>query len=144
MLNLEMLRTMGQLLARQAREKAATEGTKPNEVIDMLALLKPWQEGPQTAGEVVTYEGAPYKVVQAHDSTGNPGWNPKAAPALFAPYHATDKAHALPYAAPTGAHDAYYKGEWVTFGGKAYECLMDGCVYDPNAYPAAWKEESDV
>ena len=142
MLNLEMLRTMGQLLARQAREKA--EDAKANEVIDMMQLLKPWQEGPQTAGEVVTYEGSPYKVVQTHDSTGNPTWNPAATPSLFAPYHATDEAHALPWQTPTGAHDAYYTGEWMVFKDIAYECQMDGCVYDPEAYPAAWKEGAHV
>lgn len=33
-----------------------------------------------------------------------------AAPALWAPYHATDRAHALPWIAPTGAQDAYNAG----------------------------------
>lgn len=138
MLNLEMLRTMGMVLARSAREKA--EGAEANEVIDMMTLLKPWQEGPHAAGEVVGYEGAPYKVVQTHDSTGNSGWNPKDAPSLFAPYHATDKAHALPWQTPTGVHDAYNTGEWMIFKGVAYECLMDGCVYDPEVFASAWRE----
>lgn len=139
MLNLEVLRTMGRLLATTAREKAAQESTTANEVIDMLELLAPWKEGPHMAGEVVVYNDYPYRVVQAHDSTGNPGWNPKEAPALFAPFHATDKEHALPWVSPTGAHDAYNRGEWMIFKGVVYECQMDGCVYDPEVYPSAWK-----
>ena len=38
MLNLETLRTMGRLLARQAREKAAQAGTTANEVIELTEL----------------------------------------------------------------------------------------------------------
>lgn len=141
MFDLKQLRAIGMVVARQAREKAAEEGVAANDVIDMTALLKPWAEGLQTAGEVISYAGAPYKVVQTHDSTGNPGWNPAATPALFAPYHATDKAHALPFAAPTGAHDAYNVGEWMIYNGLAYECQMDGCVYNPDALPSAWRAE---
>ena len=139
MLNLEKFKAVGMMAARQAREKASSEGATANEVISMVALLKPWQEGVQTAGEVVAYNGKPYKVVQNHDSTGNPGWNPELAPALFAPYHATSKAYALPYVAPTGAHDAYMRGEWALWADEAYECQQDGTVYDPSVLPAAWK-----
>lgn len=139
MLNMETMRAIGMLVARQAREKAATEGVAANEVIDMTALLKPWAEGPQTAGEVVSYKGQPYKVVQTHDSTGNPAWNPADTPALFAPYHATDRAHALPWAAPTGAHDAYMAGEWMIYtDGLAYRCMQDNTVHAPDVLPSAW------
>lgn len=41
---------------------------------------------------------------------------------------------------PTGAHDAYKKGDRVRFEGKNYESLMDGNVWSPAAYPAGWKE----
>lgn len=41
---------------------------------------------------------------------------------------------------PTGAHDAYSKGDKITYNGKHYESLMDGNVYSPDAYPAGWKE----
>lgn len=140
MLNTDMLRAIGMLVARQAREKAALDTTTANEVIGMTALLKPWAEGTQTAGEVVTYNGQPYKVVQTHDSTGNPAWNPADTPALFAPYHATDRAHALPWAAPTGAHDAYMAGEWMIWtDGKAYRCTMDATTYGPDVLPDNWE-----
>lgn len=44
------------------------------------------------------------------------------------------------YVQPTGGHDAYKVGDKVTFEGKKYECLSDGCVWTPYAYPQGWKE----
>ena len=41
---------------------------------------------------------------------------------------------------PTGAHDAYKKGDKVKFDGKIYESLIDANTYSPSAYPAGWKE----
>lgn len=41
---------------------------------------------------------------------------------------------------PTGAHDAYKKGDKVKYNGKIYESLIDGNVYSPDAYPSGWKE----
>ena len=41
---------------------------------------------------------------------------------------------------PTGAHDAYKKGDKVKYNGKIYESLIDANVYSPDAYPAGWKE----
>lgn len=41
---------------------------------------------------------------------------------------------------PTGAHDAYAKGDKVKFEGKVYDSLIDSNTYSPTAYPAGWKE----
>lgn len=41
---------------------------------------------------------------------------------------------------PTGAHDAYHKGDLVLFKGKKYESLIDNNVYSPEVYAAGWKE----
>lgn len=41
---------------------------------------------------------------------------------------------------PTGAHDAYKKGDKVKYNGKIYESLIDANTYSPDAYPAGWKE----
>ena len=45
------------------------------------------------------------------------------------------------YQQPTGAHDAYYTGDQITYNGKHYICKMDGCVWPPDAYPAGWEEQ---
>lgn len=41
---------------------------------------------------------------------------------------------------PTGAHICYNKGDKIIYNGKKYICKMDGCVWSPDAYPAAWEE----
>lgn len=41
---------------------------------------------------------------------------------------------------PTGAHDAYKKGDKVKYNGKIYESLIDANTYSPDEYPAGWKE----
>ena len=41
---------------------------------------------------------------------------------------------------PTGAHDAYKKGDKVRFENKIYESLINNNVYSPSAYPAGCKE----
>lgn len=46
------------------------------------------------------------------------------------------------YVQPTGAHDAYHVGDKITYNGKHYTCLMDGCVWTPDAYPQGWREEA--
>ena len=46
------------------------------------------------------------------------------------------------YKQPTGAHDAYYKDDKITFEGKKYICIApDGiaCVWSPAEYPAYWQ-----
>ena len=44
---------------------------------------------------------------------------------------------------PTGAHDAYAKGDKVRYDGKVYESLIDGNTYSPADYPAGWQEISE-
>lgn len=43
------------------------------------------------------------------------------------------------YVQPTGAHDSYKIGDKVTYKGKKYECLTNGCVWTPEDYPQGWK-----
>lgn len=46
------------------------------------------------------------------------------------------------YKQPTGAHDAYRVGDKITYNGKHYTCVLDGCVWTPDAYPQGWREEA--
>lgn len=39
---------------------------------------------------------------------------------------------------PTGAHDAYMKGDKVRYKGVVYESLIDGNVWSPETYPQGW------
>lgn len=40
---------------------------------------------------------------------------------------------------PTGAHDAYNKGDKVIFEKKTYVSTIDGNVWSPSVYPAGWE-----
>lgn len=142
MLNKDKLYAVGMMAARQARARAKENDVAANEVIDMAVLLKEWVTGAYKIGDVVSYQGYPYKCIQAHDSTGNDSWYPTAVPALFAPYHGTDAKHALPYVAPTHAGDAYQTGEWMIWtDGVKYKCLQDACVHAPDVLASAWEAE---
>ena len=48
------------------------------------------------------------------------------------------------YVQPTGAHDAYYAGDKVTWQGAHYVCTAPegvACVWDPGTYPAYWEKQ---
>jgi len=111
----------------------------PAEINENPAAIRLWHEGAYAIGDVRMYEGNPYKCVQAHDSTGNPAWNPTVA-SLWMQYHGTSAATARPWIAPAGAHDMYLKGEYMIWtDGQVYCCLTD-TVYSPDAYGAAWEK----
>lgn len=110
----------------------------PAEINEHMLALQPWAPGVYLIGAVRTYDGIPYKCVQAHDSIGNPTWTPAASPALWMQYHGTSKATARPWLQPAGAHDTYRAGEWMIWtDGFAYPCISD-TVYSPADYPQAW------
>ena len=77
-----------------------------------------------------------YKVIQAHTTQEN--YKPKDTPALFV--RVGYDGEILDWVRPTGAHDAYMKGDKVKFNGKTYESLIDNNVYSPTKYARGWKE----
>ena len=44
---------------------------------------------------------------------------------------------------PTGAHDAYNKGDIVNYNGKLYQSTIDGNTWSPDEYPAGWVEYTE-
>lgn len=146
MLDTNTMRAVGMMVARLARGRAVEAGVAANEVIDLAPLLEPWRAGSTgnpvvyAAGDVRTYSGQPWKCAQGHTHSGEPGWEPGTAASLWAAYHATDAANALPWQAPTGAHDAYQTGEWMIWtDGKPYRCTQNATVWGPDEMPGAWE-----
>ena len=41
---------------------------------------------------------------------------------------------------PTGAHDAYGKGDRVMFNGDVWESTTDANVWEPDVYPDGWRK----
>ena len=103
-------------------------------------------------GDIVSYNGKLYKsIIDANV------WAPDVYPAGWEEYTEstgggdsgttepeTPPAETIPdFVQPTGAHDAYKKGDKVKFEGKIYESLIDANTYSPSAYPAGWKEVTE-
>lgn len=84
--------------------------------------------------------GYPRECMTAYDGTVHPDWTIDT-PTLWKPWHSRKKEYALPWEQPTGAHDAYYKGDGITWKGEKYDCIApDGVavVWNPDEYPAYW------
>lgn len=112
----------------------------PAEVNENMVAIRKWKQGVYNVSDVRMYEGAPYKCVQAHDSTDNEAWNPTLA-SLWMQYHGTSKETARAWITPTGAQDMYKAGEWMIWtDGTYYECLTD-TNFSPVDYAAAWRAD---
>ena len=126
--------------ARELRpyiEKAATNLTD-EDALQAVELFPQWVTGHAYAvDERLQYKNVLYRVVQAHTSQAN--WTPDITPALFVVVSLDEWPE---FVQPTGAHDAYKKGDKITFNGKHYISLIDANVYSPTAYPAGWQEQA--
>lgn len=86
-------------------------------------------------GAVVTHKGKTWESTTPNNvwEPGVSGWREKVAPG----------AAPAPYRQPTGAHDAYKKGDLVTWtDGAVYESLRDGNVWSPATLPSGWKKRA--
>lgn len=101
-----------------------------------------------TVGTMVVYGenevGDPqlYRCVQAHTSQAD--WTPPDTPALWTAIGLAPDEVPI-WSQPTGAHDAYNKGDRVHYpdaDSSIYVSLIDGNIYSPEAYPAGWEVES--
>ena len=114
------------------------KGKPADIVIQTAGFILPWKERDYKLDDVRLWEGQPRRCCQAHDSTGNSTWTPAVA-SLWAPYHGTTPETALPWIAPTGAHDMYKTGECMIWtDGKTYKCKQN-TAYSPTDYAQAWE-----
>lgn len=119
-------------------------GTLDEETAMEVATVYPtYQVGKAyKAGEYFTYDtnavGDPqlYKVVQDHTSQAD--WIPSVTFSLYKAIGLTDEGYPV-WSQPTGAHDAYNKGDIVEYNGTLYKSTIDGNVYAPDAYPSGWE-----
>ena len=136
----------GEEAAVQAKETLQTitiptllRGRTDDVLVELLDCMPEWTEGKYVIGDVRKYEGQPKICCQAHDSTGNPSWNPTTA-SLWSSYHAKSAEYALPWIAPTGAHDVYKTNEYMIYTDTfTYKCLSD-TNYSPSEYAQAWQK----
>lgn len=114
-----------------------------DEAMEIATLYPPYEVGKNyTAGVFITYGknevGDPqlYKVVQAHTSQAD--WTPSSTPALYETIGLNESGYPI-WSKPSGAHDAYNKGDIVDYDGRLYKSLIDGNVYSPDEYPSGWE-----
>lgn len=104
------------------------------DALAVAAIFPAWADKAEvTAGERVWYDGKLYRVVQSHAT--QPDWTPDKTPALFTEVSLAEWPE---WVQPTGAHDAYNKGDKVTHGGKHYISDIDANVWEPGV--AGWSE----
>lgn len=95
-----------------------------------VELFPAWATGMAYAvGDRVQHGGTLYKCVQAHTSQAD--WTPDATPALWAVVSLDEYPE---WVQPTSAHDAYNKGDKVSYNGKRYVSTADGNVWAPDVY----------
>lgn len=114
-----------------------------NDRLAASALYPKWEEGQHAAGELYTARGQVWECIQTYDNAVYPDIVPggTAWGTFHRPLHAASPDTAGPWVQPTGAHDIYKKGEYMTLGGVLYKCLQD-TAYSPAEYAAAWEVQA--
>lgn len=126
---------------REAMDIAGATLTEEQALI-CVRIYKAWEVGRVVeAGEFLTYGvnsvGDPqlYKVIIEH--TAQADWTPDTSPSLFKAIGLDDEGYPV-WSQPTGAHDAYNKGDIVNYNDTLYQSTIDGNIWAPDAYPSGW------
>lgn len=120
-------------------EKAAVS-LDDEDALEAVELFPAWAVGKAYAtDDRIRYGEKLYRCVQAHTSQSD--WTPDATPALWTE---VAKPGEIPvWKQPTGAQDAYNKGDRVWYPEKnttVYESTIDNNVWSPADYPQGWME----
>ena len=120
-------------------EKAAAS-LADDDALEAVELFPAWvADKAYAADDRIRYGEKLYRCVQAHTSQAD--WTPDATPALWTE---VAKPGEIPvWKQPTGAQDAYSKGDRVWYPEKnttVYESTIDNNVWSPADYPQGWME----
>ena len=114
--------------------KAARLTVDDNTALTGIELYPVWAVGIAVAKDSrYQYEGKLYKCVQAHTTQAD--WTPNVTPALWVIVSLEEWPD---WIQPTGAHDAYAKGDKVTHSSKKWTSDVDANVWEPGVY--GWTE----
>lgn len=98
--------------------------------LEAIDLFKSWETNTAyTAGERMRYNGVLYKCIQSHTSQAD--WTPDVAKSLFVAVSLDEWPE---WIQPTGAHDAYSKGDKVTHKEQHWVSEYDGNVWTPGEF----------
>ena len=125
----EILRT----LIGSNSEKIVSTFTDEN-AVKVIDLYPVWTVGISVAKDSrYQYNGKLYKCVQAHTTQAD--WQPDVTPALWVKVSLDEWPE---WVQPTGAHDAYAKGDKVTHSSKKWTSDVDANTWEPGVY--GWTE----
>lgn len=100
------------------------------EALAVADLFIPWAvDTDYKTGERVRYADSLYQCVQAHTSQAN--WTPDLTPALWKRVSVEEWPE---WVQPTGAQDAYMKGDKVSYNGQHWISIVDNNVWQPGVY----------
>lgn len=100
------------------------------DALDVPELFPKWTLKEYAVGDRVRYEDILYKCLQAHTSQSD--WTPDVAVSLWV--RVDDPSIEFPeWRQPTGAQDAYQKGDKVSHNSKHWVSDVDGNVWEPGA-----------
>lgn len=123
-------------LMYRKRIEQAVVSLPDEQALDIPEMYPHWREDIKvTAGERLFYRDKLYRVVQSH--TTQKGWEPDVVPALFTE---VPKPGEIPvWKQPTGAHDAYNKGDKVRHKGSIWVSAVDANTWEPGVF--GWETE---
>ena len=125
----EILRT----LIGSNSKKIVSTFTDEN-AVKVIDLYPVWAEGISVSvGDRYQFNGKLYKCVQAHTTQAD--WTPDKTPALWVKVSLDEWPE---WVQPTGAHDAYAKGDKVTHSSKKWTSDVDANTWEPGVY--GWTE----
>lgn len=125
--------------ARQMRAKLdlATSYLDDEQAESVTILYPVWEtDTAYSVGDRRQYDGLLYRCVQAHTSQAD--WYPPAVPALWV---RTSTEEWPEWVQPTGAHDAYNKGDKVTHNAQHWISDIDANIWEPGVY--GWSEVNE-
>lgn len=136
-------REANHVVGQIATRELVKSGELSAEDLQKIAPLYPdWQVGVEyKIDDIVNFEGILYKVIQAHTSQSD--WTPDVAVSLFVSTLAEGEIGE--WVQPTGAHDAYNKGDQVLYKDRIWTSLIDANTTVPDGdepYNRYWEPEA--
>lgn len=107
------------------------------DALEAVELYPAWKTGTAYAvDERIRYNNTLYRCVQAHTSQAD--WTPDITPALWTVVSLDEFPE---WVQPTGAQDAYQRGDKVSHNGKHWISTADNNVWEPGVY--GWEKADE-
>ena len=118
--------------------RAQAESLPDDQALEVMALYDEWREAVDyKEGQRRRHKGVLYRCLQDH--TSQTGWEPPAAPSLWARVLPGQSGEVGPWEQPDSTN-GYSEGDRVTHVGHLWESTANDNVWEPGAVGAPWKD----